>query len=199
MYYYPCKDQYDCQGVQEKGWLGLWDWFHGYIVKKQASEGCKKPLQMGPKAFWGAFPEFPFLMPHLTSPRSLYVWDIPMELLLGRCLINILPDFLGLHSCPCKASDKFIQLEWVGLEGNFATNLYQNLTFIERRVVNTKYQTLSQQTSSNWYFMSNLSFKIFSGFHLAEALEGFFLKFGKTVLKKFSLVLMHELCAQPLF
>ena len=40
----------------------------------------------------------------------------------------------------------FIFLERVGLEGHFATNSYQNLTVIERSVINTKYQALSQQT-----------------------------------------------------
>ena len=48
-------------------------------------------------------------------------------------------------------------LEQVGLEGHIATNLYQNLTVIERSVDNKNYQALSQQTfifvatSSNQY------------------------------------------------
>ena len=40
-------------------------------------------------------------------------------------------------------------LERVGLQGHFATKLYQNLTVIERSVLsvlNKKYQTLFQQT-----------------------------------------------------
>ena len=115
-----------------------------YSNQKQASEGCKKPLRFRLKSFWGAFPEFPFLMLHMTSPRSLIVcWGYPNGI-ASRCLINMLPDFFGLHSCPCNASDKFNQLEWVGLEGHFATNLYKNLTVIERSVVITKYQALSQ-------------------------------------------------------
>ena len=53
--------------------------------------------------------------------------------------------FLGLNGRPCKASDKFIQLGWAGLEGHFATNLCQNLTVIERSIHFTKYQAISQQ------------------------------------------------------
>ena len=72
-------------------------------------------------------------------------------------------------------------LERVGLQGHFATNLYQNLTVIGRSVQNRKYQALSQQTllllllrPQNQYFMSYLSFTIFSGFHLVRCkrLEG---------------------------
>ena len=37
-------------------------------------------------------------------------------------------------------------LERVSLEGHIATNLYQNLTVIERSVPNKKYQALFQQT-----------------------------------------------------
>ena len=37
-------------------------------------------------------------------------------------------------------------LERVGLQGHFATNLYQNLTVIGRSVQNKKYQALSQLT-----------------------------------------------------
>ena len=82
---------------------------------------------------------FPLAFGHTARLRY------PIEI-ASRCLINIFPDFLGLHSCPCKASDKFIHLEWVDLVGHFATNLYQNLTVIERIEENTKYQTSSQQT-----------------------------------------------------
>ena len=48
IYYYPCKDQFNCQGGQEKGWLGLWYWFHGYIpIKNKPQRDAKKPLQLG--------------------------------------------------------------------------------------------------------------------------------------------------------
>ena len=105
----------------------------------------QKTSPIGAQSILGAFLEFPFLMPHLSSPRSLYVWDIPMELLLDALSIFSLK-FLGLHSCPCKARDKFIQLERVGLQGHFATNLYKNMTVIGRSVLNKNYQALSQQT-----------------------------------------------------
>ena len=37
-------------------------------------------------------------------------------------------------------------LEWVGLEGHTAINIYQNPTVTERSVLNTKYQAISLQT-----------------------------------------------------
>ena len=48
---------------------------------------------MGPKAFWGAPPEFHFLMPHLTSPQKLVCLGYRNGI-ASRCLVNILPDFL---------------------------------------------------------------------------------------------------------
>ena len=94
---------------------------------------------------FGGFSRVPLLDATFGIPQKLVCLRYPNGI-ASRCLFNILLDFLGLHGCPCKASDKFIQLGWVGLEGHFATNLYQNLTVIERSVLCTKYQTSSQKT-----------------------------------------------------
>ena len=145
IYYYPCKDRYDYQGGQENGWLGLWYWFHGYIrINNKPQRDAKNLSNWGPKHFWG-FSRVPLLDATFVIPQKLLCLRYPNGI-ISRCFISILPDFLGLHSCPCKASDKFIQLEWVGLQGHFSTKLYQNLTVTERSVVNTKYQLLSQET-----------------------------------------------------
>ena len=88
--------------------MGLIPWV--YSKQKQASEGCKKTLQMGPKAFWGLF-QSPLLDATLDIPQKLVGFGYPNGIAL-RCLINILPDFL-------------LQFELVGLEGHTATNLYQ--------------------------------------------------------------------------
>ena len=69
-------------------------------------------------------------------------------------------------------------LERVGLQGHFATKLYQNLTVIERSVLNKKISNIVLTnfaiivaTSSNQYFVSYSSFTIFSGFHLVVLLH----------------------------
>ena len=145
IYYYPCKDQYNYQGGQEKDWLGLWYWFHGYIrIKNKSQRDAKNLSNWGPKHF-GGFSRVPLLDAKFVIPQKLLCLRYPKGIAC-RCFISILPDFHGLHSCLCQASDKYIQLEWVGLQGHFATKLYQNLTVIERSLLNAKYQALSQHT-----------------------------------------------------
>ena len=148
--------------------MGLIPWV--YSKQKQASEECKKPLQMGPKAFLGLFHSFPSWC-HIWHPPEAFMFEISQWNCFQICLINILPDFLGLHSCQCKVvSDKFIQLEcfdfffkgnWgqsqrlnfphpghtlcFGLEGHIATNLSKSDSH-RKKCRNSKYQALSQQT-----------------------------------------------------
>ena len=105
----------------------------------------QKTSPIGAQSILGGFSRVPLLDAIFVIPQKLVCLKYPNGI-ASRCFISILHDFLGLHSCPCKASDKFIQLERVGLQGHFATNLYQNLTVIGKSVHNKKYQALSQQT-----------------------------------------------------
>ena len=93
----------------------------------------QKTSPIGAQSIFGGFSRVPFLDSTFVIPQKLVCLRYPNGI-ASRCIINILPDFLDLHSCPCKVSDKFTQLEWVGLQGHFATNLYQNLTVMERSV-----------------------------------------------------------------
>ena len=101
----------------------------------------QKTSSFGAQSIFGGFSRVPLLDATFVIPQNLVRLRYPNGI-ASRCFISILPDFLGLHSCPCKASDKFIQLEWVDLQGHFATNFYQNLTVIGRSVLNKKYQAL---------------------------------------------------------
>ena len=106
----------------------------------------QKTSPIGAQSIFGGFTRVPLLDTTFVIPQKLVCLRYPNQNIASRCLINILPDFLGLHICPCKASDKFIQLERVSLQGHFATYLYKNLAVIGRSVLNKKYQALSQQT-----------------------------------------------------
>ena len=105
----------------------------------------QKTSTIGTQSIFGCFSRVPLLDATFVIPQKLVCLKYPNGT-ASRSFISILPDFLGLHSCPCKASDTFIQLEWVGLQGHIATNINQNLTVIGRSVQNKKYQALSQQT-----------------------------------------------------
>ena len=117
----------------------------GIFQTKTSLRGMQKNSPNEIHSILGGFSRVPHLDATFDIPQKLVCLRHPNGM-ASRCLINILPDFLGLPSCPCKASDKFIQLGWVGLGGHFATNLYQNQSVMERSVLNTKYQTLSQQS-----------------------------------------------------
>ena len=109
-YYYPCQDPYDCKGSQEKGLLGLWDWFHGYIQNKNKPQRDAKTSPNGAQSIFGGFSRVPLLDATLDIPQNLVCFGYPNGF-APRCLINTLHDFLALH--PCRASNKFIQLEWI--------------------------------------------------------------------------------------
>ena len=71
----------------------------GIFQTQKPSEGYKKPFQM---AFWGAFPEFLFLMPRLTSPRSLDAWDIAMLRIALSLFSLIFLAFISVLARPVK-------------------------------------------------------------------------------------------------
>ena len=130
------------KGVRKKVDLAYGTDSMGIFQTKTSLRGMRKNSSNGAQSIFLGFSRVLLLDATFDIPQKLVCLGFPNGI-ASRCLINILPDFRGL---PYKASDKFMQLGWVGLEGHTATNLHQNLSVIERSVVNTKYQAISPQT-----------------------------------------------------
>ena len=130
----------------------------------------QKASPNGAQSLFGGFSRIPLL----TSPRSLYAWDIPTELLLDDLSIFSLI-FLAFISVLERSETNVFS--WNGLAKNVII-LYQNPTVIERHARSKYIQNIKQELNKLCYYccyvrknqilMSYLSFTIFFGFHLEK-------------------------------
>ena len=104
----------------------------GIFQTKASLGGMQKTSKWGPIYCWGSS-RGPLLDATFDNPQKLTCLGYPISSLIFLAFISVLA---GTETNL-----------WVGLECHTAINLYQNLTIIERAVVNTKYQARDEQTS----------------------------------------------------
>ena len=86
---------------------------------------AKNLSNWGPKDF-GGFSRVPLLDAIFVITQKLACSRYHNGIAF-RCFISILPDFLGLHSCPGKASDQFIFLDFTSYHNLVVPKTAKNL------------------------------------------------------------------------